>query len=195
MAVENFRSARAQNLKLVLVVVLVLQSEGRYCINQARGQDDWILAKFSFCVFMDREEVEVHKNAKRERCHYPDILTEITCSIKDLLYGIGNTEEMIFVRVYFRSLKRKPVICKSHGAFRFSRFLVPSRQRNHGKSFYPHGKHLAKEHYRTPASTSAKCYCGNKTGNLGHYRSILPARLVNHSAGFGSCCPLAELAI
>ena len=28
---ENFRSARAQNLKLVLVVVLVLQSEGRYC--------------------------------------------------------------------------------------------------------------------------------------------------------------------
>ena len=26
---ENFRSARAQNLKLVLVVVLVLQSEGR----------------------------------------------------------------------------------------------------------------------------------------------------------------------
>ena len=27
---ENFRSARAQNLKLVLVVVLVLQSEGSY---------------------------------------------------------------------------------------------------------------------------------------------------------------------
>ena len=27
---ENFRGARAQNLKLVLVVVLVLQSEGRY---------------------------------------------------------------------------------------------------------------------------------------------------------------------
>ena len=26
---ENFRSVRAQNLKLVLVVVLVLQSEGR----------------------------------------------------------------------------------------------------------------------------------------------------------------------
>ena len=26
---ENFRSARAQNLKLVVVVVLVLQSEGR----------------------------------------------------------------------------------------------------------------------------------------------------------------------
>jgi len=29
LAGENFRSARAQNLKLVLVVVLVLKSEGR----------------------------------------------------------------------------------------------------------------------------------------------------------------------
>ena len=29
LAGENFRSARAQNLKLVIVVVLVLQSEGR----------------------------------------------------------------------------------------------------------------------------------------------------------------------
>ena len=23
------------------------------------GQDDWILAKFYFCVFMDRDEVEI----------------------------------------------------------------------------------------------------------------------------------------
>ena len=29
----------------------------------------------------------------------------------------------------------------------------------------------------------------------GQYRSILPARVANHSAGFGSSCPLAELAI
>ena len=33
-----------------------------YIIDQARGQDGWILAEFSFCVFMDRDEVEVHKN-------------------------------------------------------------------------------------------------------------------------------------
>ena len=38
-----------------------------YIIDQARGQDGWILAEFSFGVFMDRDEVEVHKNAKRER--------------------------------------------------------------------------------------------------------------------------------
>ena len=32
-----------------------------YIIDQVRGQDGWILAEFSFCVFMDRDEVEVHK--------------------------------------------------------------------------------------------------------------------------------------
>ena len=41
-----------------------------------------------FCVFMDRDEVEVHKHAKQERGQYPAILTEQAWSIKDLLYGI-----------------------------------------------------------------------------------------------------------
>ena len=72
-----------------------------YIIDQARGQDGWILAKFSFCVFMDQDEVEVHKNAKRELGQYPAILTELAWSIKDLLYGIKSTEKMIFVLVYF----------------------------------------------------------------------------------------------
>ena len=40
-----------------------------------------------FCVFMDRDKVEVHKLAKKERGQYPVILTEQTWSIKDLLYG------------------------------------------------------------------------------------------------------------
>ena len=42
---------------------------------------------------MDRDEVEVHKNAKRERDQYPTILTELAWSIKDLLYGIKSTEK------------------------------------------------------------------------------------------------------
>ena len=57
-------------------------------IDQARGQDGWILTKFSFWVFIDRDEVEVHKNAKRDRGQYPAILTELAWSVKDLLYGI-----------------------------------------------------------------------------------------------------------
>ena len=44
-----------------------------------------------FCVFMDRDEVEVHKLAKKERGQYPAILTKQTWSIKDLLCGFqGN---------------------------------------------------------------------------------------------------------
>ena len=122
-----------------------------YIIDQARGQDGWILAEFSFCVFMDRDEVEGHKDAKRERAQYPAILTELAWSIKDLLYGIKSTEKVIFVLVYFRALKRKPVICTSDNAFRFSRFLVSSRQKNHRKSFYCNGKYFAKENFRAPA--------------------------------------------
>ena len=49
--------------------------------------------------------------------------------------------------------------------FSLSSTLVPSRQRNHRKSFYCHGKQFAKENFRAPAWTSAKFYCGNKTGN------------------------------
>ena len=66
---------------------------------------------------MDRDEVEVQKNPKRERGQYPAILTELAWSIKDLSYGIKSTEKMIFVLVYFRALKKKPVICKSDKAW------------------------------------------------------------------------------
>ena len=37
---------------------------------------------------MDRDEVVVHKNAKKESGQYPAILTEQAWSIKDLLYGL-----------------------------------------------------------------------------------------------------------
>ena len=47
---------------------------------------------------MDPDEVEVYKNAKRERGQYLAILTELAWSIKDLLYGIKSTEKMIFAR-------------------------------------------------------------------------------------------------
>ena len=45
---------------------------------------------------MDRDEVEVHKNAKRERGEYPAILTEQSWSIKDLLYGQKVTPSISF---------------------------------------------------------------------------------------------------
>ena len=83
-------------------------------------------------MFMDRDEVEVHKLAKKERGQYSAILTEQTWLIKDLLYGFwGN----------FAGLRD------------------------------------------TAGSPN------------GQDRSILPARVANHSARFGSSNPLAELAI
>ena len=36
-----------------------------WVIDEVRGQDGRILAKFFFCVFMDRDEVEVHKLTKK----------------------------------------------------------------------------------------------------------------------------------
>ena len=79
-----------------------------YIIDQARGQDGWILAEFSFCVFMDRDEVEVHKNVKRERGQYPAILTELAWSIKDLLYGIKSTEKNDLRTCLFSSTEKEP---------------------------------------------------------------------------------------
>jgi len=48
-------------------VILRVKALYIYIIDQVRGQDNWILAKFSFCVFMDGDKAEVHKNAKREQ--------------------------------------------------------------------------------------------------------------------------------
>ena len=88
---------------------------------------------------------------------------------------------MIFLLVYFRALKRKPVICKSDNAFRFSHFLVPSRQRNQRKYFYCHGNYFAKENFHVPAWISAKYYCGNKTGLPERAVSLHLARSVSQS--------------
>ena len=78
-----------------------------YIIDEARGQDGWMLAEFYFSVFMDRDEVEVHKNAKRERGQYPAILTELAWSIKDLLHGIKSTEKNELRTCLFSSAEKE----------------------------------------------------------------------------------------
>ena len=62
---------------IIHVTACIYTGKYVYIIDQARGQDGWILAKFSFCVFMDLDFVSVHKNAKRELGQYPAILTEL----------------------------------------------------------------------------------------------------------------------
>ena len=50
----------------------------------------------SFFASLDRDEVEVHKDAKRERGQYPAILTERAWSTKDLLHGHKVTPSISF---------------------------------------------------------------------------------------------------
>ena len=113
--------------------------------------------KFYFFVFMDWDEVEVYKNAKREWGQYLAILTELACSIEDILYGLKNTEKVVFLIGYFRAPKRGPAICKSDGTFQFSGFLVAEKSQN---IFF-----TVAENFREAAYTAVKCYCGNKTGS------------------------------
>ena len=65
-----------------LLETLYKQSYAQYLlsniwvIDQVWGQDGWMLPKFHFCVFMDRDEFELHKLAKRERGQCPAILNK-----------------------------------------------------------------------------------------------------------------------
>ena len=81
-------SNKVENKTFFIIIMVLQQLQLHYVwvIDQVLNQDGWILA-----VFMDRDEVEVHKLAKKERGQYPAISTEQTWSIKDLLYGFrGN---------------------------------------------------------------------------------------------------------
>jgi len=59
-----------------------------WVVDQVWGQDGWILVKFFFCEFMDRDGVEVHKLAKNEQGQYPANLTIVNRG--DWLWGPAN---------------------------------------------------------------------------------------------------------
>ena len=61
-----------------------------------------------FAFFLDRDEVEVHKNVKREQGQYLAILTELAWSIKDLLYGIKSNEKNDLRTCLFSSIEKEP---------------------------------------------------------------------------------------
>ena len=69
-----------------------MYSRSKFCpqktpvvIDQVWGQDGWILAKFSCCIFMDGAKLRYINSQKKERGQYLTILTEQI--IKDLLHG------------------------------------------------------------------------------------------------------------
>jgi len=75
------------------IVTIQLQIYGLLtkCEVKMAGYWSWSSSFFCFCffffVFMDRDGVEVHKLAKKERGQYQAILTEQAWSIRNLLYA------------------------------------------------------------------------------------------------------------
>ena len=147
----------------------------RYITDRGWGQDGWILAKFSFCIFMDWDKVKVHKDTTRELGQYPAILTKLAWSIKDLLHGIPCLAlcfyfcvcRFLLQNVFLKFVNLFGFIClHSCWHFRFSCFLVPCWQRNNRNSFFCHRKYFAIENVRAPAWTSAKFNSRKKNGNL-----------------------------
>ena len=62
-----------------------------WLIDQAYGQDGWMLAKFCFCVFMEQHRFELHKQAREQQGQYPAIMAEKGWTIKDTLLSFrGN---------------------------------------------------------------------------------------------------------
>ena len=117
--------ARSRWLDIGLVLFLRVYGPRRSLL----GQDGWILAsfffaslwtetKFSFffCEFMDRDEVEVHNLAKKERGQYPAILTEQTWSIKDLLGSPERARWLHLARSGSQSQRAIWVILPARGA-------------------------------------------------------------------------------
>jgi len=85
-------------------VAATCRSDLSHSVSRPWGQDGWILAKFFFCVFMNRDRlakfffcvfmdwdgVEVYEQQQQQqqqRGQYPAILTKQAWSMKDLLYG------------------------------------------------------------------------------------------------------------
>ena len=96
-----------------------------YISDQARGQDGWILAKFSFFVLMDQDEVDVHQNAKRKPGQYPAILTELARSIYGKLRGRARWDEFCVLIGY---------LCWQEGPISFKKtFCNKNRQTQKSK--------------------------------------------------------------
>ena len=108
---------RAVREAIVAAQTVCAQSYMSYCIcSFCRGKSHpkfsylrKSLRSLSFCVFMDRDDVEVHKNARRKRGRYPAILTELVWSIKDLLYGIKSTEKNDLRTCLFSSTEKETI--------------------------------------------------------------------------------------
>ena len=159
-------------------------------IDQAQGQDGWILAKFSFAFLWPELNLRSTKTW-RDWGQYTASLTELAWSMEDLLCGIPGTCRFVFLLLCLPVFVAESILeTRQHFCFlcfhscwrlRFSCFLAPSRHRDHKKSFCCPGEYFAKEKFSAPTWTSTKFYCRNKMGNPEHAISLHLARLSDQS--------------
>ena len=98
-----------ENAVLILVAFseFLLYHDGINIYYRPSAGSKWLdIVQVLFCVFMNRDDVEVPKNAKRELGQYPAILAELAWLIKDLLYGIKNTEKSDLRTCLFTSTEK-----------------------------------------------------------------------------------------
>ena len=159
----------------------------RYYWLSARGQDGWILAKFSLSmIFMDRDEVEVHKtrpiSSHLDRTGLVNngfIIWHFTSSCRFVFYFC--VCRFLLQNVFLKLINIFVFFIHSRWCFRFSCFLVPSRQRNHRKSSYCDRKHFEKKAFVHPLRLPRNLIMGTKRAIPSwQYRSILPAHGACH---------------
>ena len=160
------------------------------------------LAKFSFCIFMDWDEVELHKNTKREQSQYPAILTDQALSIKDLLYDISRLHVafcfyfcvcQFLLQTY--SWNSSTFLFSFSMMFSFFLFSSSIPTENLQKIFYILVENILwKKTFMNPLGLWRHFIVWTKRAILSRqYHSTLPARVANHTVGFGSSCLLTEL--
>ena len=106
-----------------------------YIYYQTSPKSRWL--KFSLCVFRHWDEVEVHKDAKREQGQYPAILTKPAWSIKDLSYDIPGLYVTLCFSFVFAGFCYK-MYCWNSSTHLFSLFSFLSTLLLFRKSFYFH---------------------------------------------------------
>ena len=101
----TIKSIRKGGIVAANQVTHVFSTHGLLTRRKVKRAGYW--PSYLFCVFMvDRDDVEVHKHARKERGQYLPILTEQDWSTKDLLHGIKHLKKCLILRDQARNPER-----------------------------------------------------------------------------------------
>ena len=125
------------------------------------------------CVFIERDEVKVHKIRKKRMRPISSYLDRTSLVMSLCVFTLNLCWAVFVTKCVLATHQHLCFLCfRSHWHFWFSHFLVPSQQETHRKSLYCHRKYFAKEKVNsilktmeTDSWTSVIFFCRNKMGN------------------------------